>query len=372
MPPGPNPLKLEFLEGWDRHRAAALRKETMKFPPQASKTPAEVQSKIDAIVHFPLATPHYPRGLTYIYANLADHRRGWLIENVVIPQLERAFGAPAPGTQMRVHDMAAALCGLEAIIQLDFYRIPTTLKETFNTYGIQFWTVVQQAVEEGRVKRSSQTEAFAQIGVDLAEVPFSLAFWRCRHALRLLSSGDRDPTASNGTRLYSLINQRLTIPTKTDLRKAARTDDGRAMIADAISRWSGQLPTDQFMFVMQLVPMHILFAQPFRGSADHMVGSFPVQDHYLSLQRLSQAAGRKQWNWLRNRDDFERRMAFRYMIGVDKAILKHLIRLARTPIRILPYEVILVVYGYIYGPHSFPSCFFSRFFTPTKGTCPDH
>ena len=116
----------------------------------------------------------------------------------------------------------------------------------------------------------------------------------------------------------------------------------------------------------------LLYAYPYHGTDGKKPSSFPVQELYLWLQRLPSRIGSKEWNPVRNRVNFMRRMVFRYAIGVDKAILKHQISLAKTPIHTLPYEVIQVVYEYIYGPHSFPSCFFSRFFTPTKGTCPDH
>ena len=94
-----------------------------------------------------------------------------------------------------------------------------------------------------------------------------------------------------------------------------------------------------------------------------------LQSYWLHLASLP-VATKKQWN--RRHPRYKNYQRFRYAIAVDKAILKHQIRLAKTPIHTLPYEVIQVVYGYIYGPHSFPSCFFSRFFTPTKGRCLDH
>ena len=158
---------------------------------------------------------------------------------MIVAQLARAFLAPTPVTQTKVHDMAAALRGLEAIIQKDFYRIPSALKATFNSYGAEFWGVVQQAAEGGLIERTGQTETFAQIGMDLGDVAFSFAFWRCRLALRsLTATGINDPVASNGKRLISFISQWPTESTKAQLEQVSRTDEGREMLADALARWT--------------------------------------------------------------------------------------------------------------------------------------
>ena len=362
-----------------------MHKEVMEYPRHASNTPAEVESKIDAITHFPLTSPHYASGLYCVYANLTEHRREWLIQSVVIPQLERAFRTPEPETLSRVRDMTAALRGLEAIVQRDFnYTLtPSTHRETFNAYGTEYWGVVQSAVEEGLLKRSSETEPFAHMGQNLADVPFSLAFWRCRHALRAVSTGELDPIVWNGPHIHTLIDNHLTDSAKEQLVQVSRTDDGREMLADAIARRIAQQVvrtsitshysalSSRWLFTIQLVPMHILFNQPYHGTDESQPTSFPVQEFYLHCQRMPLDEG-KEWHKDKNKKKAINRMSFRYIIGVDKTILKHQIRLAKTPIHTLPYEVIQVVYGYIYGPHSFPSCFFSRFFTPTKGTCPDH
>ena len=374
MPPRTNQ---EYLEGWDNAKAAALHKEVMNYPYDKNpKVPSYVQEQVDAIVHFPLGSPWYAAGLQYVHCNLLGDRQAWLTENVAAVHLERAFRVLTQGTKVTsamICDMAAALYGVVVVAEYATSAFAIALKERFNGYGTQFWGLVQTAVEDGRLKRCRETEMFAEIGLHMADVSFSLAFWRCRHALRLLSNNDRDPISFNGNHIYAMVNDRLTDDTKAQLAQVSRTDEGREMLADAVARWTKHYSVTytKWSYLIQLVPVHILFTQQVKSDYGAKEATYPIQDYCLQFQRFPQELG-KQWYKPHNKSTRARRMSLRYIIGVDKAILKHQIRLAKTPIHTLPYEVVQVVYEYIYGPHSFPSCFFSRFFTPTKGTCPDH
>ena len=376
VPVTPRASQREYLEGWDNAKAAALHKEVMEYPYDKNpKIPSYVQKQIDAILRFPLGSPWYAAGLQYVHCNLLGDRRAWLSESVAAVHLERAFRAlthDTTVTPVMICDMAAALYGVVVVTEYIQTSFAISLQERFNAYGTEFWGFVQKAVEDGRLKRSSETEMFAHLGLNMADVSFSLAFWRCRHALRVLSTGDLDPIRFNGNHICTMIDERLTDSMKAQLAQVSRTDQGREMLADGLARWTQcGVSSTNWLYAIQLVPMHILFAQPFRGDYGGKEATYPIQDYCLQCQRMPEELG-KQWYKPDKKSTRSRRMSLRYIIGVDKAILKHLIRLAKTPIHTLPYEVIQVVYGYIYGPHSFPSCFFSRFFTPTKGTCPDH
>ena len=369
------------LDGWDNQRVAALHKEIMEYPYDKNpKIASYVQAQIDVVLHYPLRIRFYDISVQYITCNLVEDRLKLFAEGIIAKHLERAFRVvkqSMPISASDIEDMAAALRGVEMVKAKSMSRCSFTeaLDISFLELGTAFWGVVQKAFEDGRLRRNDldAPEMVAQLGLNLSDLDFAFAAWRCRHTLRQLVPDTCDVLSWNSHRMLPIVKKELTQTTKSTLEQLSQTSEGRAMIADCVARISPceTSRVKEWLFLVQLVPMRILFATTVGNNCRRTEAKFPIQEFYLQCQRKPDQHGTR-WKQDCGSVFVSCRMGFRYAIGVDKAILKHQIRLAKTPIHNLPYEVIQAVYGYIYGPHSFPSCFFSRFFTPTKGTCPDH
>ena len=356
----------QYLEGWDKDKADALLKEILDNPVTRED---EFTVDINTVLKYPLLLSTYPYCVQCVWSGLAllDGRQKWFVDNVVLAQLERAFQSTETTTESIINDMAAALGGLEKLFEISPADAQEHI-ETFWRYGTRLWNTFQKAMEDGPVRRVDDPEVFRIIGLHRANVDFTLAFWRCRHAIDWVP-GYAGSSKLICSQLMSIVESgaTFTASVKSQLAAAARTQDGRGMLMAALAHWTAQRGpgSSEWFFVIQLLPWHILLGAA-RQDEDRKT-TFPIMNYYLELEGMRHKEG-KRWKPKSFPDEYHCLNGLQHVIGVDKAILVHLLRIAKkSPVHTLPFEVIEVLFEYIYSPHTFPKEFYSRYFSLTKG-----
>ena len=336
----------------------------------------------------------YPTFVDHARSFLHEKHHEWLATALVIPHAERALsldrGSEDAATNsvelaaVRLvefaHDAAMALQGLEMLLRGG--TIGAKWKVRMHTYATIFYEKILRLLQIQRTREEMSTVLWREVlsvgfsyGEDRPKAvmcddgKLALLRWRCYQIVySYVDPWEFDDSA--GLQPMVTLLQRPYFYNATEViervKKTIQLPGGKAFFMTSVLAWC-QLEAGTsklWCLSIQLFPMHEWFAMecpPHRVFSERST----IQSYWCdSLSKVPQYGGKKGFQC--GSPFYWPHRTMRYAIAVDKAILKHLIRLSRTPIRELPYEVIREVFLLIYGNHNFPTNFFRYFFTPTR------